>query len=82
MAVSSSGFGLLLAGLVLVAGLIYRGRVRRLRADEATALNDSMVRQIEEQGWVDVDDPLDHQTIQEEEARFWEDEPWEESDEW
>jgi hypothetical protein len=82
VAVSSSGFGLLLAGLVLVAGAMYRGRVRRLRAEEATTLNDALVRQIEEQGFVDVDDPLDHQTIQEEEARFWEDEPWEESEEW
>ena len=79
---SSTGIGLLLAGLVFVAGLIYRNRMRRLRAEEATLLNDDMIRQIERGGSVDVDDPLDHDTIQEEEARFWEEEPWEEADEW
>jgi hypothetical protein len=80
--VSSSGIGLILAGLVLVAGLVYRSRIRRQRADRATVLNDAMVRQIEQSGFIDVDDPLDLDTIQEEEARFWEEERWEESDEW
>jgi hypothetical protein len=79
--VSSSGFGFLLAGLALFAGLVYRNRIRRQRADRATALSDAMVRQIEQRGFVDVDEPLDLNTIQEEEARFWE-EPWEEADEW
>lgn len=79
---SSSGIGLILAGLVLVAGLVYRSRIRRQRADRATVLNDAMVRQIEQSGFIDVDDPLDLDTIQEEEARFWEEERWEESDEW
>jgi hypothetical protein len=55
--------------------------MRRMRTDRAAALSDDMVRQIEERGFVDVDDPLDHDTIQEEEARFW-DEPWDEADEW
>jgi hypothetical protein len=80
--VSSSGIGLLVAGLALVAGLVYRSRMRRLRSETAATLNDDMIRQIEERGWVDVDEPLDHDTIQEEEARFWEEEPWEEADEW
>jgi hypothetical protein len=80
--VSSSGIGLILAGLAFVAGLMYRSRLRRLRAEEAAILNDDMIRQIEESGSIDVDDPLDHDTIQEEEARFWEEEPWEEADEW
>jgi len=80
--VSSSGIGLLFAGLALVAGLVYRSRMRRLRSEEATTLNDDLIRQIEERGWVDLDEPLDHDTIQEEEARFWEEEPWEEADEW
>ena len=79
---SSSGIGLLVAGLALVAGLVYRSRMRRLRSETAATLNDDMIRQIEERGWVDVDEPLDHDTIQEEEARFWEEEPWEEADEW
>lgn len=79
---SSSGIGFVLAGLAFIAGLVFRSRIRRLRAEEATTLNDAMIRQIEENGWVDVDEPLDHDTIQEEEARFWEEEPWEEADEW
>jgi hypothetical protein len=80
--VSSSGFGFLLAALAFVAGLFYRNRIRRLRAEESTTLDDTMIRQIEATGRVDVDDPLDHDTIEEEEARFWEEEPWEEADDW
>jgi hypothetical protein len=80
--VSANGFGFLLAALAFVAGLVYRSRLRRQREGETTTLSDAMVRQIEEHGRVDLDDPLDHDTIQEEEARFWEEEPWEEADEW
>jgi hypothetical protein len=80
--VSANGFGFLLAALAFVAGLVFRNRLRRLREAESTTLSDDMMRQIEESGRIDLDDPLDHETIQEEEARFWEEEPWEEADEW
>jgi hypothetical protein len=45
-------------------------------------LTDDMVRQIEERGHIDVDEPLDLEEIQDEEARFWEEQPWEETDEY
>jgi hypothetical protein len=75
--------GILLAALALITGLVYRRRLVRLRDVESTVISDDMVRQIEEDGWLDIDDdPLDLDTIQEEEARFWDEERWEEADEW
>jgi hypothetical protein len=44
-------------------------------------LTDDMIRQIEERGRVELDEPLDLGQIQEEEARFWE-EHWDDPDEW
>jgi hypothetical protein len=44
-------------------------------------LTDDMIRQIEERGRVELDEPLDLDQIQEEEARFWE-EHWDDPDEW
>jgi hypothetical protein len=41
-----------------------------------------MVRQIEEAGYIDVEEPLDLAEIQDEEERFWEEQPWEETDEY
>ncbi|HSJ23827.1 MAG TPA: hypothetical protein VK929_04015 [Longimicrobiales bacterium] len=73
--------GLALGGLALTASLVFRARLNRVVGSRETALSDEMVRQIEESGWVEVDEPLDYEEIQEEEARFWE-EPWEEPDEW
>lgn len=75
-------FGILLAGLALIGGLLYRIRLTRTIGDVRPLLTDELVRQIEEDGRVDFDEPLDLEQIQEEEARFWEDQPWEESDEW
>lgn len=75
-------FGILLAGLALIGGLLYRIRLTRTIGDVQPLLTDDLVRQIEEDGRVDFDEPLDLEQIQEEEARFWEDRPWEESDEW
>jgi hypothetical protein len=46
----------------------------------AQSLTDDMVRQIEENGYIDVDEPLDLQEIQDEEERFWEEAPWEDDD--
>lgn len=67
--------------LALLGGLIYRAH--RLRMTGAPRiLTDDMVRQIEEAGYVDVEEPLDLAEIQDEEARFWEEQPWEETDEY
>lgn len=67
--------------LALAGGLMYRAR--RVRASGTPRiLTDDMVRQIEESGHIDVDEPLDLEEIQDEEARFWEEQPWEETDEY
>jgi hypothetical protein len=67
--------------LALAGGLMYRARrLRALRTPRI--LTDDMVRQIEESGHIDVDEPLDLEEIQDEEARFWEEQPWEETDEY
>jgi hypothetical protein len=73
----------LLGLLALAAGLTFRSRLTRVIRSGDPVLTDDMIRQIEEQGRVDVesDEPLDHDQIQEEEARFWE-EHWDEPDEW
>jgi len=67
--------------LALVGALAFH--IRRQRTTElfARTLTDDMVRQIEETGYIDVDEPLDIQEIQEEEERFWEEAPWEEEEE-
>ncbi|CAN5699136.1 hypothetical protein BH23GEM10_BH23GEM10_08600 [soil metagenome] len=75
-------FGILLAGLAVIGGLLYRIRLTRTIGEVQPLLTDELVRQIEEDGRVDFDEPLDLEQIQEEEARFWEDQPWEDSDEW
>lgn len=72
--------GFALGALALAAGLILRSRLSR-RIGRSARVTDDVVRQIEESGWIEVDEPLDLVQIQEEEARFWE-EPWDEPDEW
>lgn len=67
---------LLLAIVALVAGVLHR---RRVRAD-GTSLSDDAVRQIEEVGRVEVEEPLDLDAAREEEERFWSD--WEEAEPW
>lgn len=74
-------FGLLLGILALAGGLYYRSRLTDVAARGGPTLSDDMLRQIEESGYIELDEPLDLEDIQEEEARFWE-EPWDEPDEW
>lgn len=64
--------------LFLIGGLLFQARRQRLLQQ---ALTDDMVRQIEEVGYVEFDEPLDLQEIQDEEERFWEEAPWEEPEE-
>lgn len=71
----------ILAILALISGLAWRARGQRASALFAQSLTDDMVRQIEEAGYVDLDEPLDLEEIQEEEERFWEEAPWEDPDE-
>ncbi|CAN5857496.1 hypothetical protein BH23GEM9_BH23GEM9_36550 [soil metagenome] len=74
-------FGILLGIIALAGGLVYRSRLMRATGPGETRITDDVVKQIEEAGWVDIDEPLDIDEIKEEEARFWE-EPWDEPDEW
>ena len=64
--------------LALGACLAYRARWPRFTDTVEPSISDDMVRQIEEAGWIDIDEPLDIEQIQDEEARFWEEAPWEE----
>ncbi|MEX1184100.1 MAG: hypothetical protein WEF86_12790 [Gemmatimonadota bacterium] len=74
--------GVIFGLLALIAGLLYRARLKRVTGEGRTALSDELLRQIEETGTIAVDEPLDIEEIQAEEARFWEDRPWEDTDEW
>ncbi len=75
------GFGILLALLALTGGLIYRTRLGRM-GTRRRPLTDDMIRRIEEDGNINVEDDeaLDLQHIREEEERFLE-ETWDEPDE-
>lgn len=70
--------GLILALLAVAAGVLYR---RRLKTRGAPVITDDMIRQIEREGWVEVDSPLDHEEIRKEEEQFWR-ESWDEPEEW
>ncbi|HEX6135246.1 MAG TPA: hypothetical protein VFZ24_14855 [Longimicrobiales bacterium] len=75
-------FFISLGMLVLIAGVLYRARwLRRMPDPAAPALTDDMVRQIEESGYIEVDEPLDLEQIQDEETRFWNEASWEEPEE-
>jgi hypothetical protein len=71
--------GIVLGLLALAAGLFYRSRLLRVTRREPV-LTDDLMREIEERGRIELDEPLDLGQIEEEEARFWE-EPWDEPDE-
>lgn len=72
--------GILFAALALGAGIRYRRRLAGLREDPAR-LDDELIRRIEAEGEVDLEEPLDLAEAREEEDRFWS-EPWDEPDEW
>ncbi|HSJ06024.1 MAG TPA: hypothetical protein VK936_04930 [Longimicrobiales bacterium] len=73
--------GILFGVLALAAGLVFRSRLDRVIGRRSGALTDDMVREIVESGRIEVEEPLDLDEIQAEEARFWE-EPWDDPDEW
>lgn len=70
----STVFIAIFLGMLAFAGaLVYRARWPQASLS-APILTDDMVRQIEQAGYIDLDEPLDLEQIQDEEARFWEDE--------
>ena len=74
-------FGILLTGLALIGGLMLRARLGRVVRGEEPVLSDDMLRQIEADGYIELDEPLDMEQIRDEEARFLDEYRWEESDE-
>lgn len=71
---------ILAAGAVLVAAswVGYRKRLASLRG---TRLDNDAIRQIEERGRLEVEEPLDLREAAEEEDRFW-NESWDEPEPW
>ncbi|MGH7481599.1 MAG: hypothetical protein ACRELV_05545 [Longimicrobiales bacterium] len=69
--------------LAIAAGVRHVRRIRALR-DRGPRLTDEMIRQLEDEGWVDVEDeePLDREAIREAEERFWDEERWDGADTW
>ncbi len=53
----------------------------RRRLDRRKRLDDADIQQIENAGWVEVDEPLDLDEAREEEERFW-NEDWDEPEPW
>lgn len=78
---TSMYFGILLTGLALIGGLMLRARLGRVVRGEEPVLTDDMLRQIEADGYIELDEPLDMEQIRDEEARFLDEYRWEESDE-
>ncbi|MFO7260728.1 MAG: hypothetical protein DIU52_006215 [bacterium] len=74
----SLGFALLVAAAVVV-----HYRRRAASSEPEPILTDEMIRQIEREGWLHLDDgePLDLDEIRQQEEQFWE-ESWDEPDEW
>ncbi len=70
---------LILAEVAVLAGLVVRWRLRRLR-QSSRGLSQDDIRRIEEQGSVELDEGLDQEEIDREEERFWS-QYWDEPDE-
>ena len=61
----------ILALLAIAGGVLYRNRVRDYVGRRRGMVDDDMIRRIETQGRVDVEDPLDLDEVRREEDRFW-----------
>lgn len=70
---------LAVAALLVVAAWV--GYRRRLRDAIGGTLDDGHIRQIENAGRIEVDEPLDLEEAREEEERFWSEE-WDEPEPW
>jgi len=74
--------------LALAAGVAARRRLWRqgghAQGGSGHGLSDHDLRQIEERGFLerDEDEPLDAETIEEEERRFWKSEAWDRAQEY
>lgn len=61
---------LLLAVFAVAAAVIGRRRIRDY-IDRRDVLDDDLIRRIEAEGAIEVDEPLDLEHVREEEERFW-----------
>lgn len=73
-------FGIVAAVLAIAAGLLYRNRLETVVTEDAPVLDDDLIRKIESDGWIELEEPLDLDHIREQEQRFWE-ESWDEPEE-
>jgi hypothetical protein len=73
-------FGIVAAVLAIAAGLLYRNRLEETRRLDPGVLDDDLIRQIEREGYIELEEPLDLEDIRKQEERFWE-ESWDEPDE-
>jgi hypothetical protein len=67
--------------MVIIAGILRAKRRNELFGATMPRLTDAQIRQMEERGWVDVEEPLDYEEIDDEQARFWEESKWDEPEE-
>jgi hypothetical protein len=74
-------YAILTAVVAIVAGLLTRRRISAYYEEESTRLTDDHIRQLEQHGYVALEDPLDVREAQQEEDEFWEQSSWEEPDE-
>jgi len=77
-------FGIGLAVLAMAAGVSLRARRREAFGARRPVVDDAVIGQIIDRGvvWVDEDEPLDLEEVDDEEERFWS-ESWDEpSGEW
>jgi hypothetical protein len=61
---------LVIALLAAAAVFVNRRKVRDY-LDGRSRLDDDMIRRIEEQGSIEIEEPLDLEQVREEEERFW-----------
>lgn len=70
MPIGPYGIGAAGALLAFAGWLLYRRRLRRY-TEADTALDDALIRRIEREGRVEVEDPTDQDEVRAEEERFW-----------
>ncbi len=73
----------LLAALVVIGGVLMRGRVRRVVDSRDPMTDDPVLREIlsQQDGEPDLAPPLDEDEIREAEDQFWEEE-WDRPEDW
>lgn len=73
-------FWIILAALVILAGMRLWSRVKRDTGSGVRPLTDEEIRRLEEGGSIEIDPPTDLDEVAEAEERFW-GEGWDEPDE-